>query len=315
MVAAGKLCSSCSCPYVLSAYPVQYTTWGYGSDYTQRGYLVKGHPPRCLLPQSRCVTIRTHGTTEVDDEATRAGDITMRRLIILSVIVVITAVVVIAQLTGDEGGSEPDPAPAAQDGPTQEEVASVAQDVPSPDACTIEPRSIEAMQALVGTPIARPATPVPSPAGGVPVDATTIGGVVETYRMVTACFNAGDFARAYALYTDDYLRRLLAEVAARAEVDPQVIPIALATPQTVPPMRWTAVRAIGNVRSLPDGRVVASVVTVRVSEATNPAAEQVRLVFFVRDGDRWLIDGYLDPTISATPIPSPAGTPLGTPSP
>ena len=45
------------------------------------------------------------------------------------------------------------------------------------------------------------------------VDEETSAAVTALYQQLIACLNEGDFLRAYALYTDDYLVRNLSEEA------------------------------------------------------------------------------------------------------
>ena len=55
---------------------------------------------------------------------------------------------------------------------------------------------------------------------GEDADEATVQAVTQTYRELVACLNAGEFLRVYALYTDDYLRRTLADV---AQLEPRVL--------------------------------------------------------------------------------------------
>ena len=84
--------------------------------------------------------------------------------------------------------------------------------------CQVAPRPAGFFDQIAATPGATKATPVGTPAGsaspvalpqGQPADQATVAAVSEVERQLVACLNAGDYARAYALYTDDYLRRNL----------------------------------------------------------------------------------------------------------
>ena len=83
------------------------------------------------------------------------------------------------------------------------------------------PRTTEELQQLVGTASeGAEATPGAAQAGsmeGEDADEATVQAVTQTYRQLVACLNAGQFLRVYALYTDDYLRRTLAD----SGIDPQ----------------------------------------------------------------------------------------------
>ena len=64
---------------------------------------------------------------------------------------------------------------------------------------------------------------------GEDADEATIQAVTQTYRELVACLNAGQFLRVYALYTDDYLRRTLADTRVVAAVGVRVCGIAPGT--------------------------------------------------------------------------------------
>ena len=189
-------------------------------------------------------------------------------------------------------------------------VAQDATPVASPGAavCTVEPRTADELIALwfedvAGTPTLR-ATPTPQavaaeaelPAGE-PADAATLAAIVATVREVEACFNAGEFARGLALFTDDLVRQFgpgegtAAEVRAFLEAPP------LAAPAEGRPEPATVREA----RVLPDGRVGAVLV-----ELTAEGPEDAFFVVFERVGERWLADDFVEIEEAGTPA---AGTP------
>src|ERR671918_2604621 len=90
-----------------------------------------------------------------------------------------------------------------------------AGEVIDPAECQVEPRPIEEIERLVGIASEEAdATPDAAQAGameGEDADEATVQAVTQTYRELVACLNAGEFLRVYALYTDDYLRRTLAD--------------------------------------------------------------------------------------------------------
>lgn len=165
---------------------------------------------------------------------------------------------------------------------------------PDPAACTVEPRSPDSLIALLGTPVADDVSaaaaqapepfvaevPVGQPAGK-EVRADIIAAVIES----TACFNAGDSRRAFALFTDVFVQGYVAENALTAES----IGVLIADPEPVPAEVQETVLAVTDVTMLADGRVGAFVVT--TSEWRGPDAVYM---LFVRQGERWLIDDVID---------------------
>ncbi|MGH2559927.1 MAG: hypothetical protein ACRDJH_12745 [Thermomicrobiales bacterium] len=167
----------------------------------------------------------------------------------------------------------------------------VTADIPSPEECTIAPRSVESLERLMAMPIA--GTPDAfrfQPGDGEPADAETVLAITATMREVAACYNAGDALRTYALYTDAALQPALqpgdVERARRGE----------------PPSGNlnTPMPLVEDVRLQPDGRVTAKV----------DFNGEKTLIVFVRsdDGERWLIDLFNDQVSfedapTATPVP------------
>jgi hypothetical protein len=90
-------------------------------------------------------------------------------------------------------------------------------DTPNPEECTVEPRSIDELLVVVGSPppagsgeqnsAARAASPEPFelPAGE-PADAQTVAGVTETVRQLFACMNAGAPLRGMSRVTDEFIQ-------------------------------------------------------------------------------------------------------------
>ena len=91
----------------------------------------------------------------------------------------------------------------AQDGtPTPDFVT------PEPAECRIAPRSIDSIVSTLATPIPGPptvVTPESDRTVGQPADAETVEAVMTLAREATACGNAGDYRRVFALYTDNGL--------------------------------------------------------------------------------------------------------------
>ena len=183
-------------------------------------------------------------------------------------------------------------------------IQTVPAATPAPSvACDVEPLLPEtwaeivvgppgiAVSTLRGTPIA---TPTP-PAEGVPAAPDVVEAVSETIERFGACLNAGDQARAFALFSDEYLAAffggiagpdLTAEEAARQiEQSPPPTPL--------PPEMRVPVPSIEDVRVLPDGRVKTTIRT---------AVGRSLAVFVERDG-RYLIDWTYELPGAGTPTP------------
>ena len=232
------------------------------------------------------------------------------RLVLLAAVALVTAgAVATARLTGNDDSRPAMPTAAA--GPDR--TAMDALDVPAPEECLVTPRSTQALVALFATPAASPVGtaaagpgPLEAPAG-TPAPVETVVQAAAVYRESVACLNAGAFARAFALYSDDYVRRLLAGASAQTGIGLDLIAVALATPYPPAPMDWTGIRAVGGADHLADGRLRLFVVTRRVAGAATPAAgtgDTPHLVVFVAHDGRWLIDDILTPPIDiGSPTP------------
>jgi hypothetical protein len=100
-------------------------------------------------------------------------------------------------------------------------------------------------------------------------------------RESVACRNAGDFLRAYALFTDRFLAQLLGPPDA---IDPDLIARLTVPPTAVPEPQQLALGSVTEIRRLADGRVGAIVVT---QDQTMVYADYL---YFAQVDDRWLID-------------------------
>ena len=177
--------------------------------------------------------------------------------------------------------------------------------VPDPAECTVAPRSVDDLAALLATPAAGPdaaaaATQIAIPLGQ-PADAATVEGVTRTVRETFACFNAGDFLRVLALTTDDFVRWEQAQGFLTAET----LPFLEAPPVVVPPEQRAGYLAITDVAVLPDGRVGAFVV--EVDPVLPSEGAETDYLIFEQAGDRWLLDEVVESwTLAegeATPAP------------
>jgi hypothetical protein len=165
----------------------------------------------------------------------------------------------------------------------------------------IEPRDAAFFETVAGTPEASAsegipeqgssgATPTPfaMPEGDM-ADEATVTAVSQLYEQLIACLNAGDFLRAYALYTDDYLVRNLSE---------EVITRLEATPVATDESMQSEFGGLLDARLMEDGRV-AALVTI-----SNPQSGDVLIHAILREEDGILrIDdeAVVESEVSATP--------------
>lgn len=228
------------------------------------------------------------------DPAARARTRTlqMRRWVLIGTVVIAVVVLVLAEWQPGQGGGGNKQ--VAQASPT----ASGGVQYPPPSMCQLMPRSAAALAALAGTPAATPgASPVASPTAagfppaGIAADAKTTQTVILTVEMSIACHNAGDFARMFTLYTDDYVRRLLTEAASATQLPPEAMAVLLGTPQPLPSTAWRGIQAIGEVDQLADGRVTVLVVTV---DPTRQVPTQPSLMVLASKNGLWQIDNIFD---------------------
>lgn len=164
-------------------------------------------------------------------------------------------------------------------------------DATDPAQCQIEPRSVPLLD---GTPPAVPVAEQPDPESGAPADAAIVRGITSTITEVTACANASQPLRAFALVTDDFLAR---EFVGDGAADVIESSARLERPATAAdPIDYLNVVAIEDVVVFPDDRVGAIVVT------ANSATTFRDYLVFVEGDTRWLIDASFSlDTIPATP--------------
>ena len=174
---------------------------------------------------------------------------------------------------------------------------------PDPALCRVAPRPIADFTRFLGasgTPAAESATPAPSspttfvPPQGEPADPTTTAAVAATAVEIFACFNAGDFLRATALWTDAFL----AQVFLNPPPTEQEIASIAATPVPRSPEEADQILALREVVVLPDGRVGSFL------DLQFPEGRETQYGILVREGDRYLLDDV--PYVSSaegTPTP------------
>lgn len=152
--------------------------------------------------------------------------------------------------------------------------------VPRPEECQVAPRERYVVPREVPAPAASP-VPVATPGADEPVDAATTEAIAATVREALACRNAGDLARAYALFSDE----LVLDILGSAETVPPEIVTALGqAPRRVPRESRLALVAIGPATTLADGRVLARVAT------RSADVDFIDDLVFREVNGRWVID-------------------------
>jgi hypothetical protein len=179
----------------------------------------------------------------------------------------------------------------------QEGTPTVDFVTPESGECRIAPRSIESIASALATPVAGTPTMATPESGGTvgqPADAETVAAVTVLAREATACGNAGDYRRVFALYTDNGLRVFAADRGMTAE---QLAGALAATPVPLPEESWQGVR-VRDVRIQSDGRVTA-IIDFRAPQGIGSV-----FVALVPQGDRFLVDSEVAvPSAPATPAP------------
>lgn len=162
----------------------------------------------------------------------------------------------------------------------------------APEACTVTPRTIESLQAIVDRP-APDGTDVRvnvrfAPGDGEAANEDTTSQVTDVVYQLAACFNAGDLLRVYALFSDDGLRPALfpEDIAAAETLTPEPLDEAN---RFIEPIVW-------DVRVQEEDRVTALV----------DFDGEIALITFEWDDelDRYLIDLF-DDQISQELTPEP----------
>lgn len=201
----------------------------------------------------------------------------MHRIVIIMVFVSLT-------VTGAVGAAAQDASPAAE------------FDIPAPADCTVEPRTEEGFRALFEE-ASSAATPSASPVPGIlpagePVDDQTEGDINTVWRHFIACVNAGDLARAFALSSDQQLRREFVYPDIDAAAEDQLIEIFMAPPVPLDPNFAVPFFPLEEARLLDDGRVAA---------VAPGESGQGQVVIFIKEDDQWLIDDQSDLIQESTP--------------
>ncbi len=143
--------------------------------------------------------------------------------------------------------------------------AALAQvgEAPELDECTHEPRTIEEMQALHGTPHPEgageavsllQATPVDFQLHeGEPADEETTAEIITAIRILTACHNAGHYLAGMAGLTDEFIEVQVGN----ALFDEDFVAAMVASPVALADEHHTVILDVREVTVLEDGRVAA----------------------------------------------------------
>jgi hypothetical protein len=168
---------------------------------------------------------------------------------------------------------------------------------PDPSLCDVEPRPAADLERIAAAPIAAGAPTEAGESGagtpalpeGTPADVDIAAAAAAVVEELFACFNANDYPRSLALYTDEALAMQLAGVTEKE--------IAFLTEPRTPAAKqdWSTV-AVREAVVLDDGRVGLLV------ESTTIAGASTDFVILVEEDGRYLIDEEL----AVTPAPSPA---------
>lgn len=130
---------------------------------------------------------------------------------------------------------------------------------------------------------------------------------MATIDLAVSCFNAGDFARSSALFTDSYWRREIGELAVKADSFARQV-----TGPVVPPSEQMEHRAsLSDARLLTDGRIAG------VFRWDQRQLDEGQLVAFLEVDGRWLFDEviFIDEAelyrlpVATPEVASPAATP------
>jgi hypothetical protein len=173
-------------------------------------------------------------------------------------------------------------------------------------SCTTEPKPVDELIPLWFTPDGSPAaTPVGSQPfeseadlpQGTPADEATVAAINATIQEIFACFDAGQYARGFALMTDHAISQFGPDVTNPDEDTPAEVRALLERQIAGTPVAGeiseepTVISEARDARVLSDGRVGA------IFESQG---DQV-FAIFVKSGDRWLLDDFIDIIEQGTP--------------
>jgi copper transport protein len=190
-----------------------------------------------------------------------------------------------------------------------QQTALLARDAPGPEACTVQPRTLDQIAGLASSP-APQEPPNATETGGTPADDATMAEITAVAREMVACSNAGDILRRLALYSDERIHFAYPDGPTKALEAIAKQPLPLSQFERV------ALVSVDDVRTLGDGRVIARVV---VDNPTNhshdpnvtvqPSTKEAARLIFVKEDGSWRVDETRredlpsNGTPAATPVP------------
>jgi hypothetical protein len=164
---------------------------------------------------------------------------------------------------------------------------------PSPTelTCTIPPREAAFFETIQGTPVVPDANRAPLidayRSSDQPATAEQVAELQETMDQFIACYNAGDYARLFALFSDGYWQREVGDLPARAgEFVRMIQTTSQTTSVRISDEKREGPTIVVDARTLPDGRL-AALVHYDVDQAPD---DGIDLIVFTKIGDLWLID-------------------------
>ncbi len=190
----------------------------------------------------------------------------------------------------------------------QQQSLGTAASIPNPSSCTIPPRTIADVEALVGPAAIQPPVAAASssgakqplqPASEPTIDTETQSQVIKTVEEMVACTNAVDTMRRLALFSDPNLK-----VSFPQGVSPSFAQMATRKPQALPQTSWMSLLDVQDITKLSDGRISATVILddpathmhpvtmpggTPAAGAPDAGAQKATVVFVLVEG-RWLID-------------------------
>lgn len=163
---------------------------------------------------------------------------------------------------------------------------------PNPELCTLEPVTIEQLEALAATPTvdtgryteSLAGTPVALPPGN-PVDEETQQRIEESMVINIACVNSGDPLLQLAVYSADGIKRLLGTT--QSISDDELA--SLQTPTPLDESAWTMIYDVSQAIELEDGKVGILIVG---DDPVQDEPPSPTLFILVEQDGHWLIDSF-----------------------
>ena len=186
---------------------------------------------------------------------------------------------------------------------TMPAAAQKASPAPAPGAagCTVEPRDVEELVGFYfdsqGTPLATPAAATVSSEAelppGEPVDPEVEAALNATVAELIACFDAGQYARALALMTDDLARQTGPDVSNPDEDTPEEVRALLEAQLAGTPVVDEPGMDQGATTEVSQGRDIRALEGGRIGGIWTIEGFPGFFVFEEQDG-RWLIDEVIE---------------------